>query len=182
MARLARLRRGRGLRRRRRVRAFGLPTPKTMFVRALCSLHRVQLGPMSARMRSSESFSIFSSKSDGLATAGMKTGAALGEVEVGGSGARRAAAASSAGDGFAAGADICGGVPTLPSGKGGAPGTASETSAAVGCGARDRGNTGRGRDFRRSAAMLRRECDYFGPRRFRLSGRSREFTRAAGAG
>jgi len=47
-------------------------------VRALCSLQREQFGPMSARMRSSESFSIRleDSKSDGAGAAGTNAGAA----------------------------------------------------------------------------------------------------------
>ena len=54
----------RGLRRRKTRSAFGFPTPKTIFVRPLCSLQRVQLAPMASRMRSSVSSSMRSSKSD----------------------------------------------------------------------------------------------------------------------
>src|SRR5208282_1526782 len=45
----------------------------------------------------------------------------------------------------------------------------------------DRDSRGRDRDRRRNAARLRRECVYFRPRRFRLSGRTREFTRPRGS-
>jgi hypothetical protein len=53
---------------------------------------------------------------------GMKAGADLGAAVAGGSGARRGAAAATAGDEFGAGADISSGVPILRSAKDGAPG------------------------------------------------------------
>src|SRR5580658_7633824 len=90
--------------------ALGLPTPKTMLVRALCSLQRVQ-SPMSARMRSSESFSMRSSKSDGPAGPWM-TGISLDgtAADSGDDGERRGAAAENCGDAVAdaAGAESAG--------------------------------------------------------------------------